>query len=88
LVEMGVLGLLVLLVFLWKYFSTVWKFVRIHKDDDNLYIFFVAQSALTMLWIFASAVFDVTLFNDKVLIYSFLTLGLSGIIIKRYPELK
>ncbi len=88
LVELGVFGLAAFLWFWWKYFKTVWDFMVRFRDQDNFYMFFVIVSALTFLWLLAYGLFDVTLFNDKVLMYSFISLGLSGIIITRYRDLK
>jgi hypothetical protein len=47
---------------------------------------FVLQSCVVVLWILGASVFDVTLFNDKVLMFFFLTLALSGIIVRNYEK--
>jgi len=47
---------------------------------------FMVSIALTMLWFLVYGIFDVTLFNDKVLMYFFISLGLTGIIARRYES--
>ena len=39
-----------------------------------------------VLWILLAAVFDITLLNDKVLMYFLINIGLAGIIVSRYHE--
>jgi len=39
-----------------------------------------------VLWILAAAVFDITLLNDKILMFFFINIGLAGVIVKRYHE--
>ena len=53
---------------------------------EDFLIYFVAQALLMVLWILAAAVFDITLLNDKVLMFFFINLGLGGLIVKRYQE--
>lgn len=88
LVEAGVVGLIVFMLFWLSFFRVAWKFLREHREADSVLVFFVFQAGLTLLWLVASAVFDVTLLNDKVLMYFFLTLGLTGVIVSRYGDLK
>ena len=87
LVEMGVVGLVAFLLFWWKYFEVLEKFVQKTKDHDNFFNFFVISTAVTFIWFLAAAMFDVTFFNDKVLIYFFISLGLSAVIIRKYDDL-
>ena len=54
---------------------------------EDFLIYFVAQAMIMVLWILAAAVFDITLLNDKVLMYFFINLGLAGLIVKRYHEI-
>jgi O-antigen ligase len=88
LVELGILGLFTFSLFCYKILQKFWQFLKQHKEENGFLIFFVFQSGLVFVWILASAFFDVTLFNDKVLIYFFLTLGVSGVIIKNYQSIK
>lgn len=86
LVEVSILGLVAFLWFWLVYFRELEKFVKGKRFTDNFFAFFVVEIGLTFLWFLASAMFDVTFFNDKVLIYFFLSLALSGIIIKNYSS--
>lgn len=84
LVELGILGLLAFGVFCLEFFRRVWKFTFKSKDEKMVYNAFVIVFALTFVWFLAYGVFDVTIFNDKVMLYVLSALGLSGIIMKRY----
>ena len=86
LVETGIAGLVIFLGF-WvcvlKYF---WHFIRHYEKKEDFLVYFVAQAILMVLWILAAAFFDITLFNDKVLMFFLINLGLAGVIVKRYHE--
>lgn len=84
LVELSIVGLVVFLAFWVQYYLTVWSFLKTHRNDANPLIFFVLNIAVTFIWFLAYSIFDITLFNDKVLVYSLICLALSGIIIKNY----
>jgi O-antigen ligase len=84
LVELGFAGLLVSLLFCWEFFGKVWAFIKARRDQENVFTMFVAGFGLTMVWFLAYSVFDVTLFNDKVLMYFFISLAVVGIILRRY----
>lgn len=84
LVETGLAGLVVFVYFWYRVLEVFRKFLATHKHDNNFLVFFVFQAALVFMWILAAGVFDITLFNDKVMMFFFLALGLSGIIVKRY----
>ena len=86
LVETGVVGLAAFLYFCFKALGEFWRFLKAHRNENNFWVFFVFQAALVFLWILASGVFDITLFNDKVLIFFFLSLGLAGVTIKNYDS--
>jgi O-antigen ligase len=86
LVELGFAGLLVFAIFWWEYFSTAWRFIKEHQSEDNIFVMFVLSLAFTMLWFVVYGVFDVTLLNDKVLMYFFISLGTAGIILRRYDS--
>lgn len=86
LVETGLAGLAAFLYFCFKVLSEFWHFLKRHRSENNFWVFFVFQAALVFVWILAAGVFDITLFNDKVLIFFFLSLGLSGAIVKNYDS--
>ncbi len=87
LVETGVVGFGLFVAFwicLIRYF---WEFVRNYEKTEDFLIYFVAQALLMILWILLAAIFDITLLNDKVLMYFFINIGLAGLIVKRYHEI-
>jgi len=86
LVETGLLGLLSFVWFWFVVLNGYRRFLKLHRHDNNFWIFYLFQCSLVFIWILASGFFDITLFNDKVLILFFLSLGLSGVIIKNYDS--
>ncbi len=86
LVETGVVGLCLFLLFWWTMLKYFWRFLRHYEKTEDFLIYFVAQAFLMVLWILAAAVFDITLLNDKVLMFFFINAGVAGLIVKRYHE--
>lgn len=86
LVETGLAGFLIFAAF-WicviKYF---WHFVKHYEKTEDFLVYFVAQALLMVLWILAASIFDITLLNDKVLMFFFINIGIAGLIVKRYHE--
>ncbi len=87
LVELGFISLIIFVIFILKYFKDSWKFIKKYKEKNDFLIILVIQLSLALCWIFVSALFDVTLMNDKILIYFFISLGLSGVVINNYENL-
>lgn len=85
-VEAGILGLFALLYAFSMFLKFNLDFLKRHSEQKNFFIMFVLQSCLVVLWILGASVFDVTLFNDKVLMFFFLNLALSGIIVRNYEK--
>jgi hypothetical protein len=83
LVELGIVGLFVFLMFIATYFKEIYHFIMANRNSTSAYSAFTVSFALIFLWILAYGVFDVTLFNDKVLLYVFISLGLSAVIIRK-----
>lgn len=88
LVETGVIGLGLFCAFLFFVLRTLWVFLKRYHSSDGFLIYFVAQALLSTIWICGAAFFDVTLFNDKVLMIFFLNLALSGFIVRHYEEME
>jgi O-antigen ligase len=86
LVEVGIFGLIIFLLYYWKYLQAVWRFFWKYVNDKNLYTVFVASIGLTVLWFLAYGVFDITIFNDKVLLYFFISILLSGLMMRDYSQ--
>ncbi len=87
LVELGFVGLLILLVGLSHYLIFVGKFLWKHRFDNNFYLFFIASILFTNIWIAGYSFFDVTIFNDRVFSYFLIGLALQGIIMRNYQNL-
>jgi len=88
LVETGIVGLAIFAAFWVCVIRYFWEFVKNYKHVEDFLIYFVAQALLMVLWILLAAVFDITIFNDKVLMFFFINIGLAGIIVKRYHEIE
>ncbi len=86
LVETGILGFGFFVAFWVSVLGYFWKFIKNYENREDFLVYFVAQAGLMVLWILLAAVFDVTLFNDKVLMFFLINLGLAGLIVKRYHE--
>jgi O-antigen ligase len=88
LVETGVIGFGLFVAFWVCIIRYFWEFVRNYEKTEDFLIYFVAQALLMVLWILLAAVFDITLLNDKVLMYFLINIGLAGLIVKRYHEIE
>ncbi len=86
LVETGIVGLVLFLIVFWIALKYFWHFLKNYKNTEDFLVYFVAQAVVMLLWVLGSAVFDITLFNDKVLMFFLINLGLAGVIVKRYQE--
>lgn len=86
LVETGVLGFSLFIGFWLVVIRTFWRFLGHYRNAEDFLVYFVAQALLMVLWVLGASIFDITLFNDKVLMFFLLDIGLAGLIIKRYHE--
>lgn len=86
LVELGFAGLLAFLLFWWEYFESLGKYLGQFSDEYNHYTLLIVALALTFIWILAYGLFDVTILNDRVLMYLFVSLGISGLIFAKYKS--
>ncbi len=72
--EMGVFALIVLLVIFWQIFKDTWRVFTQYKK-----LFFRVWAGfflLALIWVLGYSLFDVVLFNDKVLLFFIANLGL------------
>ena len=72
--ETGILGILAFLAILYFILKKSWMIFR--KSPDNLYKFYALCFGVFLIWILGYSFFDVTLFNDKVLMFFMVELGL------------
>jgi O-antigen ligase len=83
LTEAGLIGLLGLLWCVKAIAEAFWKFLKqFYLFSDDSLVIFTVSSGLIIAWLFAYLFFDTTIFNDRVLIFTFLILALSGAIIR------
>lgn len=86
LVELGFAGLLAFILFWWEYFEKLLRHLRTFGDQVNRYNLLVVSLALSVIWLLAYGFFDVTILNDRVLQYLFISLGISGLIFAKYKS--
>lgn len=85
LAELGLIGLFIFVNYFRKVFETYWQFFKKHYlYSEDGFVFFAVSSALYLSWLLAYLVFDITILNDRVLMYFFLVLALSANIIGLY----
>lgn len=87
LVELGFAGLLAFLLFWWEYFEQLWKFIKKHSAAPLTKFSSLAVSlGLAFVWILTYGLFDVTILNDRVLMYLFISLAVSGLLFAKYDS--
>lgn len=86
LVELGIVGIIVFGLIWWSYLIQIWRFIKKYGAQRGVFTGMAVSGSLVLLWLLAYGVFDLTLFNDKVLIYSFITLGIGGLIFRYYDS--
>ncbi|MBL7155388.1 MAG: O-antigen ligase family protein, partial [Candidatus Portnoybacteria bacterium] len=72
--EMGVFALIILLIIFWQIFKDAWRIFTQHKG-----LFFRVWAGfflLALIWILGYSLFDIVIFNDKVLLFFIANLGL------------
>lgn len=85
LVELGLLGLIIFLIFWWSVAKQVWQALsESHFVFTSLNIFFLSV-AIALLWLLAYGLFDVTIFNERVLLYLMTLLVLLNIGLRNKP---
>lgn len=80
LVELGFAGLLAFGLFWWEYFEQLVRFLKKHHFKNDFYVRLMLSLALAFIWLLAYGVFDLTILNDRVLMYLFIGLAISGLV--------
>jgi O-antigen ligase len=86
LVETGIIGFILFTMFWFTILKYFWHFIKNYQKVEDFLTYFVTQAFLMILWVLGAAFFDITLLNDKVLMFFFINIGLAGLIVKRYHE--
>lgn len=81
LVELSVVGLILFGLFWFSFFYRMWEYIRSRQYEINPETVYVASLCVVFLWFLAYGVFDVTWLNDKILLYTFLALGLVRVVV-------
>ncbi len=76
LVELSALGLILFALFWLAYYQISWKYLVNFAQSIVPETVYIATTSIVLLWFLAYSVFDVTWLNDKILLYTFLVLGL------------
>lgn len=85
LVEIGIIGLLIFLIFWWSVAKQIWQALTESQFAYTaLNLFFIAVGT-ALLWLLAYGLFDVTIFNERVLLYLMALLGLLNIALRNKP---
>ncbi len=85
LVELGFAGLLAFILFWWEYAERLLFFLSKHLAGSR-YVHLTLSLALAFVWILAYGVFDLTILNDRVLQYLFLSLAVSGLLFAKFEQ--
>ncbi|MEK7617930.1 MAG: O-antigen ligase family protein [Patescibacteria group bacterium] len=88
LVETGFVGFVVFCGFWYAVIKYFWHFLRHYKNKEDFLVYFVAQGLIMVFWVLGAAFFDITLLNDKVLMFFLINLGIAGLIVKKYNEIE
>ena len=88
LVETGFLGFFAFMAFWFYVIRYFWHFLKHYKNSEDFLVYFVAQALLMVFWVLGAGFFDITIFNDRVLMFFLINLGLAGVVVNRYHEYK
>ncbi len=75
LVELSVLGLFLFATLWLMYFKSVYLYLKECAKELNHEVLVVFSISMAMLWFLAYSAFDLTWLNDKILLYTFVSLG-------------
>ncbi len=85
LVELSAAGLVLFGIFWLNFFYRAWNYLRTENYLVSPETIYITSLCAVFLWFLAYGVFDVTWLNDKILLYTFLLLGLVRVVMhERY----
>ncbi|HMR55570.1 MAG TPA: O-antigen ligase family protein, partial [Candidatus Doudnabacteria bacterium] len=86
LVEIGILGIILFAIFWWSVAKQIWQaLVEAEFVYNSLNLFFVSI-AIVLLWLLAYGLFDVTILNERVLLYLMIILALLNMALRNRPK--
>ncbi|HAG27785.1 TPA: hypothetical protein DCG61_03325, partial [Patescibacteria group bacterium] len=86
LVEIGILGIILFAIFWWHVAKQIWSaIIESEFAYSKLNLFFVS-TAIILLWLLAYGLFDVTILNERVLLYLMAILALLNMALRNRPK--
>jgi len=82
LVEVGLLGLLVFLLWFASFLYRSGKYLWHHRNQFSFEHELVLVICLFLIWVLTHGIFDLTLFNDKILLYVFSVMAIAMTILR------
>lgn len=74
-VELSVVGLVLFVLFWLAFYKEVWKYLKQANNEAGFEALVVFGFSMVFLWFLAYSTFDLTWLNDKILLYTFASLG-------------
>lgn len=88
LVELGFAGVLAFALFWIEYYQKFWQFICQTAGKLNKYTTLVTSISLSIVWLLVYGIFDLTILNDRVLQYLFISLAITGLVFAKYDSLE
>ncbi len=86
LVELGLAGLIIFLLFWWTVAKQLWQALIESQFAFSMLNLFFVSVGIALLWLLAYGLFDVTIFNERVLLYLMSLFALLNIALKNKPQ--
>ncbi len=86
LVELGLAGLIIFLLFWWSVAKQLWQAVSESQFAFSVLNLFFVAVGIALLWLLAYGLFDVTIFNERVLLYLMTMLALLNVALRNKPR--
>ncbi len=86
LVELGLAGLIIFVLFWWTVAKQLWLALSESQFMFTMLNMFFMAVGIALLWLLAYGLFDVTIFNERVLLYLMSLLALLNIALRNKPQ--
>jgi O-antigen ligase len=88
LVELGLLGLLIFGLMWLSFFAKIWRYLKSEKWQANQNSLLLFNIGLALVWLLAYGLFDVTILNERVLLYLMVIIAVVNILLTNKLETK
>ena len=88
LVELGIIGLIFFLGLWFSWARQVWVYLKSREFEINKNTLLIANVAMAVIWLLAYGLFDVTILNERVLLYLMALLAIINLSIKESKKQK